>query len=86
MTYEETAKEIVDRLFCKGCEADCYESGKCCWLTIKDALEKQIPKKTVETKYFYRGCCPCCGEYIVTEHGFPKHCEYCGQSVYLGDE
>lgn len=40
--YEDewtTAKELVESVFCRECSSDCFEDGKCVWITIKEALE-----------------------------------------------
>lgn len=83
-THAETAKEIVERLFCKGCEEDCYESGKCCWLTIKDALEKQIPKKPIN----WLGKMPICPRCNRADYIKPleSYCKFCGQFVDWSEE
>lgn len=79
MTYEETAKEIIDRLFCEDCKLDCYEGDKCCWVTIKDALEKQIPKKPKYHEWNEVYGCPCCDYRIV--YDVSKFCIHCGQAI-----
>lgn len=91
MTNEETAKEKVERLFCKGCEHDCYEGYKCWWLTVKEALEKQVPKMVKNKGYLgrinaeniYYGECPACGK-AVGSASCKKWCDQCGQSLKWG--
>lgn len=78
MTYEE-AIEILLQDYYSPDTSDAVE-------VAIEALEKQIPKKPVATEHFFRGCCPCCEEYIVTEYSFPKHCENCGQALDWSEE
>ena len=50
---------------------------------VIEALEKQIPKKTVkpESPYF-KFACPACGNYPLSGH----YCSECGQAVVYSKE
>lgn len=47
------------------------------------ALEKQIPKKLIDTCQFVSGCCPNCKKYISNWLEYDKFmcCPYCGQRL-----
>lgn len=89
--YEDewtTAKELVESVFCRECGSDCFEDGKCVWMTIKEALEKQIRKKPKhEHLNFY---CPSCGKWLLWDDAEPNEndlfCPKCSQAIDWEDE
>lgn len=91
MTYEEAAKETVIKLHCNVCDSlNCATVG-CFWFVIKNALEKQIPKKPKLYEYTEKPfpvCCPCCGDlWNYNEYGAGmKFCWECGQAIDWSDE
>ena len=48
-----------------------------------NALEKQIPKKLINTCQYVSGCCPNCKKYISDwlEYNEFMCCPYCGQTL-----
>lgn len=48
-----------------------------------NALEKQIPKKIINTCQYVSGCCPNCKKYISDWLEYNKFmcCPYCGQKL-----
>lgn len=48
-----------------------------------NALEKQIPKKLINTCQYVSGCCPNCKKYISDWLEYNKFmcCPYCGQKL-----
>ena len=56
-------------------------------MSIK-ALEKQIPKKLINTCQYVSGCCPNCKKYISDWLEYNKFmcCPYCGQKLDWSDE
>lgn len=88
MIYEEVAKETVNKFHCNDCVSLKCTVG-CIWFIIKNALDKQMPKKP-DAYYdgYYDGYpvweykCPCCGRDIDdTDH----HC-VCGQTIDWSEE
>ena len=70
-------------------------------MTLKEAVEKQIPKKPifVDVRYRYHGryisdgcslsrCykCPGCGDHIFYVFDTESYCSHCGQALEWGDE
>ena len=51
------------------------------------ALEKQIPKKLINTCQYVSGCCPNCKKYISDWLEYNKFmcCPYCGQKLDFGE-
>lgn len=52
-----------------------------------NALEKQIPKKPINTCQYVSGCCPNCKKYISDWLEYNKFmcCPYCGQKLDFGE-
>ena len=52
------------------------------------ALEKQIPKKLINTRQYVSGCCPNCKKYISDWLEYDKFmcCPYCGQRIDWSDK
>ena len=54
-------------------------------MSLKEAVEKQIPKKpTPDNKYFGFGICPTCN--AVFFDNSTKHCGNCGQALDFGSD
>ena len=55
---------------------------------IIKALEKQIPKKLINTCQYVSGCCPNCKKYISDWLEYNKFmcCPYCGQKLDWSEE
>ena len=53
-----------------------------------NALEKQIPKKLINTCQYVSGCCPNCKKYISDWLEYNKFmcCPYCGQKLDWSNE
>ena len=53
-----------------------------------NALEKQMPKKLINTCQYVSGCCPNCKKYISDWLEYNKFmcCPYCGQKLDLSNE
>lgn len=111
MTYEEKLKfafnVVVKYGFCGDCrwtfnsdkchEFDCYQNGVA---IIKQALEKQIPKRTIykhtNTRYTHLGrvrhdqfrCCNCglTKEFVDGHTSQYKFCPQCGLKIDWSDE
>jgi len=49
---------------------------------VAEALEKQIPKKTIYSKYGNRDSCPRCNEII--NYRIDNYCHRCGQKIDFG--
>lgn len=73
---------VGKELACNNVEdlCDCFEDK----LKVENALEKQIPKKTLLTKSPYKivRACPVCNCRIFMEE---KYCVNCGQALEWGD-
>ena len=75
MTIEEAIKDIKENI-------QPSVGGKSLDMAIA-ALEKQIPKKTIEnptddTCLYYENYCPSCENLLVVRY---KHCPKCGQRI-----
>ena len=53
-----------------------------------NALEKQMPKKLINTCQYVSGCCPNCKKYISDWLEYDKFmcCPYCGQKLDWSEE
>ena len=53
-----------------------------------NALEKQMPKKLINTCQYVSGCCPNCKKYISDWLEYNKFmcCPYCGQKLDWSEE
>ena len=82
MTDNEAIKQLkTQRTFTYGSDA------KVLGMAI-NALEKQIPKKLINTCQYVSGCCPNCKKYISDWLEYNKFmcCPYCGQKLDWSDE
>ena len=82
MTENEAIKQLkTQRTFTYGSDA------KVLGMAI-NALEKQIPKKLINTCQYVSGCCPNCKKYISDWLEYNKFmcCPYCGQKLDWSDE
>ena len=52
-----------------------------------NAIQKQIPKKLINTCQYVSGCCPNCKKYISDWLEYNKFmcCPYCGQKLDFGE-
>ena len=52
-----------------------------------NAIQKQIPKKIINTCQYVSGCCPNCKKYISDWLEYNKFmcCPYCGQKLDFGE-
>ena len=91
MTYEEALHEVSTMVYRNTDDCE-MRISKDCYKKIRDALEKQIPKKPIEYSYPW-AVCPICGgsvslenvqEYLVNKE--TTYCEHCGQALDWGDE
>ena len=81
MTEIEAIKQLkTQRTFTYGSDA------KVLGMAI-NALEKQIPKKLINTCQYVSGCCPNCKKYISDWLEYNKFmcCPYCGQKLDFGE-
>ena len=65
------------------CSCDCTDCAVADCEFVKDAVSKQIPKKSRDIIYFgeagyYVGLCPCCNRGNNSEH---QYCYGCGQKL-----
>ena len=83
MTYEEVRK-ICDSMW----QADLLNADI---QKVREALEKQIPKKPVEERYFGEmgskiGFCPNCHTGQSCDDNSIQYCYYCSQAIDWSDE
>lgn len=81
--YEDALREMLYQVYRN---TDDFEMriSKDCYKLIREALEKQIPKKPINEECYY--ICPCCrGELGVSDDdifiyklSMPKYCSNCG--------
>lgn len=99
MMYEDALREMLYRVYRN---TDDFEMriSKDCYKLIREALEKQIPKKPqyVDTRFRHHGrkisegssldkCykCPNCNSHIFHIFDSEKCCKYCGQALDWSD-
>ena len=87
MTKLEKAREKIDSLIdiSKDYSEDTWKDSKEALITLKEALEKQIPKKPKECP-LADGRCPSCN--AVFDYDWKpksKYCDSCGQALDWGD-
>lgn len=75
-----TIQEIIESIdYCLECDNDRIPTTQDDLQTIKEALEKQIPKKPVKVRYEI--VCPTCKTLV----GSSPYFRYCGQALDFGD-
>lgn len=83
-----TMQEIIESInYCLECDNDSIPTTQDDLQTIKEALEKQIPKKPIEKEvigvsmsgYKYKGQCPKCSLTVSQFSG--NYCHHCGQAL-----
>lgn len=84
LNFDKAIKEGVEQAM-KECELTIG-------MTLKEAVEKQIPIQHHHTRIVEVNCkarenvCPAClGVIITTENEYPKYCVWCGQKINWGD-
>lgn len=85
MTLQEVLK-VVDKVHNYPCP---YGIGGTVWRTIRNCIEKQIPKKPYKIKEhkqndYYCAICKCyLGDEMELQNAClqPKYCEHCGQKL-----
>ena len=98
MTENESKKYMLIEKECinRDCDRDCAncdivqnaEDLNNAYDIAINALEKQIPKKLINTCQYVSGCCPNCKKYISDWLEYNKFmcCPYCGQKLDWSDE
>lgn len=84
MTYENALNEITDE--CRSC---CGDGCKDCRTHyVKEALEKQIPKKIVKVYIpFWEYQCPNANcDILFARRASYEHCPGCGQAIDWSDD
>ena len=82
---ESEAKVILESEY--KFHGECSVFGEALTMAI-NALEKQMPKKLINTCQYVSGCCPNCKKYISDWLEYDKFmcCPYCGQKLDWSDE
>lgn len=83
MMYKDALREILNRVYRNTDDCE-MRISKDCYKLIREALEKQIPKKPIDGECYY--ICPCCGrdlgvsddDIFIYELSMPKYCSNCG--------
>lgn len=87
-----TMQEIIESInYCLECDNDRIPTTQDDLQTIKEALEKQIPKKPIEKEvigvsmsgYKYKGQCPKCS--LTVSQFLGNYCHHCGQALDWSD-
>lgn len=81
MTNEEAFREVLNRVYRN---TDDFEMriSKDCYKLIREALEKQIPKKVTKS------ACPSCNRIFLFRHSEKRkgdYCDNCGQALDWSD-
>ena len=79
MMYEDALREVLNRVYRNTDDCE-MRISKDCYKLIREALEKQIPKKPI--KYKDEIVCPSCKTLV----GSSPYCRYCGQALDWGEE
>ena len=74
MMYEDALCEVLNRVYRNTDDCE-MRISKGCYKSIREALEKQIPKKPI--KYKDEIVCPSCKTLV----DFSPYCRYCGQGL-----
>lgn len=72
--YKDVLREVLNRVYRNTDDCEMRVS-KDCYKLIREALEKQIPKKPVEVRSEI--VCPTCKTLV----GSSPYCRYCGQAL-----
>lgn len=72
--YEDALREVLNRVYRNTDDCE-MRISKDCYKLIREALEKQIPKKPVEVRNEI--VCPTCKTLV----GSSPYCRYCGQAL-----
>lgn len=92
--YEDTLHEVLNRVYRNTDDCE-MRISKDCYKLIREALEKQIPKKPdfEGDGYDDKGniiydtwICPCCKEHYEVYYDDYKHCPNCGQVLDWSDD
>lgn len=83
MMYEDALCEVLNRVYRNTDDCE-MRISKDCYKLIREALEKQIPKKPINEECYY--ICPCCrgdlgvsdDDIFIYELSMPKYCPNCG--------
>lgn len=80
--YEDALCEVLNRVYRNTDDCE-MRISKDCYKLIREALEKQIPKKPINEEHYYM--CPCCRNDLGTwedlfyeDFPMPKYCSNCG--------
>lgn len=87
MTNEEALTYFKHRLDCGQCGEETTQ--RFAFEEAIKALEKQIPKKLIETEEFVEGSCQNCKrniDWIKDEYFDFDNCPFCGQAIDWSDE
>lgn len=74
MMYKDALREVLNRVYRNTDDCE-MRISKDCYKLIREALEKQIPKKPVEVRNEI--VCPTCKTLV----GSSPYCRYCGQAL-----
>ena len=78
MMYEDVLREMLNRVYRNTDDCE-MRISKDCYKLIREALEKQIPKKP------YGYLCPICRNWLLYPDGIPtsrdSFCSFCGQKI-----
>ena len=79
MMYEDALREVLHQVYRN---TDDFEMriSKDCYKLIREALEKQIPKKLKDDGWLY---CPICGRDVLMDRF--DYCPDCGQALDWSD-
>ena len=91
-TAEELAIKALEKQMKLNEMGDCYIIPKngvfeVNGVDVNLAIQKQIPKKLINTCQYVSGCCPNCKKYISDWLEYNKFmcCPYCGQKLDFGE-
>lgn len=89
MMYEDALREVLNRVYRNTDDCE-MRISKDCYKLIKEALEKQIPKKpyfgeALGYKGFNGYLCPICRNWLLYPDEIPNSrdsfCSFCGQKI-----
>jgi len=80
MTIEEAIEHCEEKTDCTECGLEHWQLGN--WLkTLKEYIEKDIPKQVTQGCLTGKCICPRCGERMAL--GVKNYCDICGQAIRL---